>query len=305
MSNKRLDINDDEIRIIAPVNSSSTTGGDPDHKSHPRHKLSTAAITLLVIAACLLAGTIIIYVSRSDKEVAEPNIDVAAEESYLIEMDDIPVLAPKTPLTSTGNGYVEIIDTIVNRVPLAIYTPRDAVPRLSIGVETLKDTSAVMVVQAADIRRDNGQIVGSYVVDGELVSRGQSKSGFCAILSGYTILGVADSTPYLEQAIDSKGYFFRQYPLVVSGQVVGSNLEQRALRKALAHFRGTISVIMSKEPMTMNDFSQSLVDLGVTNAIYLVGSTAYGWARDSNRDIHTFGTRSHRPPHFTNYMVWQ
>ena len=64
-------------------------------------------------------------------------------------------------------------------------------------------------------------------------------------------------------------------------------------------------MILSEEPMTFHDFSQSLIDLGVTNAIYLVGSTSYGYARDAQGRRISFGRRSDRPLKNTNYIVWR
>lgn len=302
MNDNHLDINDDEIRVISPLYNDNV----PVRR---RRRLSDVSLILLIVAACLIIAGIVYLVTHS-RSASENDMDIvtadAAADSvsvvtYYLEEFEIPL----APVVSSGNGYVEHYDTIVGGAPLSVFIPRDAIPYLSIGVETLRDSDAVMVVQAADIRRDNGKIVGSYVVDGKLVGHGQSKSGYCAIISGNVIIGVADSTPYLEQAIDKDGYFFRQYPLVVAGQVVDNKQEWSSLRKALVDWKGTIAVVMTREPMTMNDFSSTLASMGVTNAIYLVGSTAYGFARERDGRLITFGTKSRRPPHYTNYMVWK
>lgn len=297
MSDKHLDINDDEIRIISPVLHNGVTGRGRSRK------LSATSIVLLIVAACLIVAGILYLVTRAaDSSQVETDTVIEIEDGE--EVANL-LKTPSIPTLRTEKAYVDIQDTIVNKVPLRLYIPRYAVPSLSIGVETLQDTVAVLVVQAADIRRDNGKIVGTYVIDGQLVAQGQSKSGYCAIINGNVVIGVADSTPYLEQAIDTDGYFFRQYPLVVGGQVVDNVLERTSQRKALVELNGTEVVVMTMNPMTMNDFSQSLVDLGVTNAIYLVGSSAYGFARDKEGNRVTFGTQGRRAPRYTNYMVWK
>ena len=161
------------------------------------------------------------------------------------------------------------------------------------------------MAQAADIRRDNGEIVGAYVCEGQLLSKGQPKSGFCAIINGSPIIGVADSTPYLEQAIETDGYFFRQYPLVVANHVVENKLKRRSLRKALAEWNGRIAVIVSHKQLTFHDFAQALVDMGVTNAIYLVGSKSYGLVRDADGNRIVLGSDVVSDAKNVNYIVWQ
>ena len=162
-----------------------------------------------------------------------------------------------------------------------------------------------MAMQAADIRGDNGGIVGAYVVEGNLVSKGQAKSGFCAIIDGNITIGVADATPFLEKAIESDGYFFRQYPLVVGNQLVENKPKGRSLRKALAEWNGTTVVLLSRSRLTFHDFAQTLVDMGVANAIYLVGSEAFGFAVDSEGNRTEFGKEAPSPEASTNYIIWR
>ena len=200
---------------------------------------------------------------------------------------------------------MEITDTVVGDVPLVILTPRDATPQLQIGIDVLQTPDVVMAVQAADIRSDNGGIVGAYVVEGNLVSKGQAKSGFCAIIDGNITIGVADATPFFEKAIESYGYFFRQYPLVVGNQLVENKPKGRSLRKALAEWNGTTVVLLSRSRLTFHDFAQTLVDMGVANAIYLVGSEAFGFAVDSEGNRTEFGKEAPSPEASTNYIIWR
>ena len=59
---------------------------------------------------------------------------------------------------------------------------------------------------------------------------------------------------------------------------------------------------LSKE--SFHDFAQALEDLEVTNAIYLVGSTSYGWSIDTEGNRSTFGKNNHRLPDNINYILW-
>ena len=61
---------------------------------------------------------------------------------------------------------------------------------------------------------------------------------------------------------------------------------------------------------SFHDFAQALADLGVDQAVYIVGSSAYGWAVDEEGVVHEFGednyyTGRRRMPKNTSYIVWR
>lgn len=286
MKKKYNDINDDEIRIIS---SDKKESGD----TNKRFKWNKWWIIVLILIIGALA---VFFWWEVKRDTEETQVTTITKVNTINSVQSIPV---------TTEGYVEIEDTVVNNVPLTIFTPCNLTPSLAVGVEVLKDTTAKFVVQAADIRQDNGGIVGAYVSKGNLLSKGQAKAGFCAIIDNKIIIGVATSTPYLEEAIESNGYFFRQYPLVVGGQVVDNKLPSSSLRKALAQLNGKIVVIMSQRKQTLNEFSETLVDLGVSDAIYLVGSTSYGFAVDKEGYKIEFGKEDENLSANTNYIVWK
>ena len=282
MSRKNIDIDDNEIRIIT----SKSGNGTPNPPRWLYYAIVCTAVAIIATVYALLWG--------SD--------DTADSEELAVTQE---AAAPGDTATVVKKGYVEITDTVVGGVPLVILTPRDATPQLHIGIDVLQSPDVVMAMQAADIRGDNGGIVGAYVVEGNLVSKGQAKSGFCAIIDGNITIGVADATPFLEKAIESDGYFFRQYPLVVGNQLVENKPKGRSLRKALAEWNGTTVVLLSRSRLTFHDFAQTLVDMGVANAIYLVGSEAFGFAVDSEGNRTEFGKEAPSPEASTNYIIWR
>ena len=310
MSKIPNDIKDDEIRIIHRDSNAASRFEVQEHKRRyeehsnipqdeeyslmppipqKRRKVSIWWIVIpLVILALLIAFSAIALLNYAPGEV-----------SRLRQYKGRVLTSPKP------KEYVDIKDTMVAGQPLTLLTPRNATPRLRLGPDAIDDTSAVLAVQAADVRGDNGEVLGAFVLDGELISKGHSKSGFCAIIDGKPIIGVADNTPFLEQAIESNGYFFRQYPLVVGGQSVDNRLKLSSLRKALAQLNGETVVITSHNKMTLNEFSEVLTELGVTNAIYLVGSTSYGFARKKDGGMVEFGERVADPSPNTNYIIWE
>ena len=282
MSRKNIDIDDNEIRIIT----SKSGNGTPNPPRWLYYDIVCTAVAIIATVYALLWSS-----------------DDAADSEELAVTQE--ATAPGDTATVVKKGYVEITDTVVGGVPLVILTPRDATPQLHIGIDVLQSPDVVMAMQAADIRGDNGGIVGAYVVEGNLVSKGQAKSGFCAIIDGNITIGVADATPFLEKAIESDGYFFRQYPLVVGNQLVENKPKGRSLRKALAEWNGTTVVLLSRSRLTFHDFAQTLVDMGVANAIYLVGSEAFGFAVDSEGNRTEFGKEAPSPEASTNYIIWR
>ena len=282
MSRKNIDIDDNEIRIITSTSGNGT--------STPPRWLYYA----IVCAAVAIIATVYALLWGSD--------DTADSEELAVTQE---AAAPGDTATVVKKGYVEITDTVVGNVPLVILTPRDATPKLHIGIDVLQSPGVVMAMQAADIRGDNGGIVGAYVVEGNLVSKGQAKTGFCAIIDGNITIGVADATPLLERAIEANGYFFRQYPLVVGNQLVENKPKGRSLRKALAEWNGTTVVVLSHSRLTFHDFAQTLVDMGVANAIYLVGSESFGFAVDAEGNRTEYGKEAPSPKASTNYIIWR
>lgn len=294
MSTLHNDIDDDEIRIIS--SGQETDIIDIGSQGRRARRKSRWMIPIAVISAILTVIFIMVYLTGStenQEDIPDMNITVS-------EMVEVPA---ETAFTAAP--YVDISDTTAGGVPLRVFIPRNSTPTLHIGSDVLNDTAAVLVVQAADVRGDNGEILGAYVNEGILISKGRSKTGFCAIIGGKPVIGVADATPFLEQAIETDGYFFRQYPLVVGGQIVENKPRGRALRKALAELDGETAVVMSRDRLTFHDFAAALVDLGVTNAIYLVGSTTPGFAVKSDRERIDFGGSATDLPPNTNYIVWR
>ena len=181
---------------------------------------------------------------------------------------------------------------------------------LHVGRLNQQDTTIVYAAQAADIRRDNGKIVGAFVLKGEPLAWGLSKKGFCAAIDGKVMVGVADNSPLFEEATERGGYFFRQYPLVKDGVLVENEPKNKSERRAICDRQGEIFMVESQTKESFHDFAQALVDLGVDQAIYLVGSNAYGWAVDEHGERHDFGeenyyTGRYRMPANTNYIVWK
>lgn len=290
------DIGENEVRVIGPR-------GKRKKNNFPWLFLCLAAIILIAIVWYLFSGTSSADAPKADDEIPsyfEPN-DTVVEEKDSVEIDSI----LGATVADDARGFTECLDTAINDIELKIYIPHNAVATLHLGKINRHDKSIVCAAQAADIRQDNGKILGAFVLRGQPLSYGLSKKGFCAILEGKMTVGVADNTPLFEEATKCEGYFFRQYALVDMGHIVESNLKGKSVRRALCDRMGQHFMVETATAESFHDFSQALIDLHVTNAIYLVGSSAYGWAVDADGRRMEWGTWVNRIPRNVTYIVWR
>ena len=295
MIKRTNDIADDEIRIIMACESS-----DPKATRTKKTKNRLVRVYLPIVALVILL-VVIGWILLPAENDADEDLVTIAEDEIIVNQ---PVIKPDEPSVSLKEGIV-VVDTVINKRGLLIIYPENLRPKLVIGRDMLNDSTIVLATQAADIRRDNGKIVGTFVMDGEVISKGDSKAGYCSIIGDEITIGVSDATPMLEQVLLQDGYFFRQYPLVVGGQIVENKPKGESIRKALAEIDGKICVVRSKENLTFQDFSQLLVDAGVRNAVYLVGSSSYGfYINESGKKIFIGGAQKIEVEN-ESYIVWE
>lgn len=260
MKSNKYDIQDTEIRVIGESSSSS------------KRKWGW-----MILAAVLVIGVIagIIAFSRTSSQEEEGIFERSVHQAL-----PHPLRGWIQSLDSITDVCVITKDTTVNDIPMRLYVPLNMTPRLEVGYKCIDDTTHNMLLfQAADIRADNKKIVGAFVLRGKPLSWGLSKKGYCGIIGNQVTIGVADNSPLFEQATEVGGYFFRQYPLVSNGVLVENELKSQSTRRGLCELEGKVVVVETFTPESLHDFSQALVDIGTTNAIYLVGSSAIGWHR--------------------------
>ena len=300
------DIRDDQIRIIGE-----------EVKKKPT--FSKVRVFLVAVAAVLVLGiALAMFLGEDNNDGGEQTVNVKTVEEPAFfepvepveEIVEMPVSSLGCIVDSLSRGYVEIKDTLINDIPLKLYIPHNAEMSLHIGRMNKNDTTVVYAAQAADVRADNGGIVGAFVLKGEPLAWGISKKGYCASINGVVTIGVAENSPLFEQATVQGGYFFRQYPLVSDGKLVENEPKGKSIRRSICDRDGEIFMVETATKESFHDFSQALVDLGVEQAVYLVGSSAYGWAVDKENAVHEFGEDNYykgrrRMPKNTSYIVWR
>lgn len=273
------EINDNEIRIV---------GHKPPKDYRKIVKIAAVAVLAIVIV-CIL-----IRVMATPKQVNESKNKRETEQT-----------SQKNSMTtsdSTTLSYTEISDTVINDVKLRVYTPVNAVAEMQLGPVNTSDTNIVLAAQAADVREDNKEILGTFVLKGEQISHGKSRNGYCSIIDNKIEIGHCTYTNCYEEAVDKNGYFFRQYSLISDGSIVEVKNKGKAIRKALCWNKGKICIIRTLERESFHDFSQALADFGVAEAINLVGGDFNIFSVDKD------GTKTDIKKcryEKANYIVWK
>lgn len=293
--NKHIeDIRDDEVRII----------GHAPHPASPVQEKSRYKLGVSIVSAIIVLALGVLAIVFWPKEKPEEPIGGVYENNTQIIVPEESDLILGHVVDST-KSYTEKVDTVINDVVLSIYIPHNATPELMVGRPNPQDKDIILIAQAADIRGDNFKILGAFVLKGEPLALGRSKKGFCAIVDGQVTVGVAENTSLFEDAIEKGGYFFRQFALVDNGELVENVIKNKAMRKALCSRNGQIFIAVSETDESFHDFAQALVDLGVDNAISLVGShTAYGWDISEDGQQAMFGEDIHKYKN-ENYILWK
>ena len=177
---------------------------------------------------------------------------------------------PRQPEPEMTSG-VEYETQVVNDVWLNVYKILDMHAELSLDVSGYTDSTECIILQAADIRKDNRKFVGDFVLNGEKLSSGKVKKGYCAIVDGKVTIGMSADDEVMNHCMASGGSFFRQYPLVVDGMMQPSNVKGKSIRRALAQNDDGLYIVMTDERESVHNFSEALVDMGLKDAISLVG----------------------------------
>ena len=292
MESNNHNIQDDEFRVLG---TGSPVPMDASEEQRRRNRL-ISWVSLALVA--LLGLAMIIFWPRFEASDDVEGVFESRSETVAFHLLDT---------LTTDSPCVVRVDTLVSGHLLKLFIPHRASARLVVGDLSEEDRKAVMTFQAADIRADNHEILGEFVLAGEQLATGVSKKGFCAIVDGKVSVGVGENTPLLAECVANRGYFFRQYPLVDGGEPVMNKPRNSTVRKALCEMDGQVFVAVSTDKLTLNEFAQVLADFGVNNAIYLIGSDfAYGWSVDKDGSREEFGFEDRRPEYRKqSYILWE
>ena len=271
---------EDEIQVL----------GTTSKKSY--WKWIIAIVTFLVVS-------LLLFLFLPKKTVNEDSSDIVKLK------EDVNRIVNDSILYREESAVNVSVDSI-NDVPLIIYSLVNLRAELSFDLPDKNDSTFFLVTQAADVRKDNKEILGDYVFKGKQLSTGKRKTGYCAIIDGNVSIGISLNDEVKDYCIANNGYFFRQYALVIDGEIQENKLKGKAMRRALAKQGEDLYIIESVNRESLYDFSEALADLGISDAVYLVGGDAYMLYRNSeNEQLYEHGDNNKFNYSTINYIIFR
>lgn len=276
---------DDEIQILG----SAETPLKKD--SGKNRRVWIAAWTAVFILACVC---LFFFLPSQQASVADQQ---QPETSSLAAQEGLE--------TEQSEPGIHISSDLVNDVPLTIYSLHQLQADLQINLPDTADHSIVLAIPAADVRKDNQEIVGDFVVQGKELSFGKRKAGYCSIIQGKIEIGISTDDQKKEECISQQDSFFRQYSLIFNGNTQKNILKGKSFRRALVVHEGKTCIVISKQRESLYDFTEALADLGFQDALYLVGGNSLGFYRDKTGSLHFIGKTEKENYPNRNYIVFR
>ncbi len=233
-------------------------------------------VLLIIILTLLLTG----HSATRDADNAASELPTSASAEQNTE------LLQSTNAQQTTPAVILTTDTI-NDVSFRLYAIRGLYAELTFDRPRTTDKSVYLSVLSADQRADNGEVMCACIMDGEQVSRGNSRSGYFAAVGENMVIGVATNDSIMDYARTNKGYFFRQFAIVSDGQIGDVRLKGKAPRSAIGKKDGQLIYVESQHRESLYDFAEALCDYGFTDALYLPNGGYVTSHRDSTGTWHT------------------
>lgn len=297
-------ISDKEIRVLGNQDSQNTSPKEQESQkeSSPEGgsgKKLARTIILAAVAVCALLACLYLlshmFILRSPSE----------ELNYKVSYSDAISSEETVEERTIGNAFVTVKDTVINDIPLRIFTPSGSKMELFMGGLPLKDKNIVLAVQAADIRGDMDVPAGAFVYKGKIIAKGHSKYGFCAIINDQVTIGRQRETPLFERAVEENGSFFRQYSIVSGGVLIEVPPKGKAPRRALCLTDGHFQIVETVDRESYHDFAQALVDMGIKEALAIVGGESLIKYTTSDGRTHVDGHAFATKMKTENYLIWK
>lgn len=179
------------------------------------------------------------------------------------------------------------------------------------------DTSIFLCIPAAFTQLDDGSIDGLFIIDGKITDRKKVNhhlgGGLLVVNNQLHIFKTVEGKLLTESWKDSisslKGSFFQQIQMVRDGDALEFHKDQKLFqrRAVVIYHDGSIAVVESKNPITLQEFANDLVKMKVRDAIYTdMGSYDEGWARNpANRAIDVIGQNRMQTAFQSNWLIFR
>ena len=200
------------------------------------------------------------------------------------------------------------IDTLT--ITLLVYRPVNARPEFTTTRPDSNDTRIKLSVAAAFTGKDLKSIMGKHI------EKGNVKWGYKSIANGY--VSIIDDKVSIRpidlslkkaqtKAIKKKGYVFQQMLLVHDSVLMDCKIfgERETYRRALVIIDNKPCIIESEQRMKINDFSASLIRMGINTAICLdMGTWSYGFIRTETENYIPIGKLTSSTKDQTNWLIF-
>ena len=123
---------------------------------------------------------------------------------------------------------------------------------------------------------DKKEIIGDFIVDGDVLEKSNWRAGFMAVVDGNAQIGVDRNNKIFNYVQENGGSMFRQMALVSAGTICDEQfiLKGKVTRCAYARNRaGDMFFIETVNPETLYGFADALIEYGFTDAIYVTGGS--------------------------------
>ena len=257
MSKEKKYISDDDVVIIG--------GSDwhPDKKPGNSRRWKFIAFAL----AGMLAALVMFYVGR--------HILHSREFVQSRTADDV-ITALARP-TEGKAGVTRLTDEAMG-VKLRIYRLDGLKAHFADTVPDYTDSTVYLITRSSDYKlvNDRKEIIGDFIVDGEILGKSNWRAGFMAIVAGNAQIGVDRNLKIFNHVLENDGSMFRQLALVSAGTRCDKQfiLKGKVARCAYARNRsGELYFIETVNPETLYGFADALIEYGFTDAIYITGGS--------------------------------
>jgi len=207
------------------------------------------------------------------------------------------------------------IDTITQQldtttITLLIYRPINTIAKFTTTRPDSTNTQIKLSVAAAFTGKNLKSIMGTHIENGKL------KKGYKSISNGYVTIidGKIEIKPITHKlkhnqhkAIKHKGYLFQQMLLVKDSTIVPCKIfgQKETYRRALAIVNKQPIIIESEQKLKIDDFSQSLIRMGIKTALCLdMGTWSHGWIRTENNNYIPIGKLTSSTKDQTNWLIF-
>ena len=177
-----------------------------------------------------------------------------------------------------GEPGIHAFTEDIANVKLKIYRLDNLKAHFADTVPDYADSTIYLVTRSSDYKiiGDKKEIIGDYIVDGEVVAKSNWRAGFMAIVDGNAQIGIDRSSKIANYVKKHNGSMFRQLALV-SANISCDNqfiLRGKVTRCAYARDRqGKLYFIETIEPETLSGFADALIEYGFIDAVYITGGS--------------------------------